>query len=336
MLVASFSADTAWAGRTITHDQGRFVLQGFGAISAAQVLEYDRVTPLLWSTGGTRAWVRSLAHREGGAVGAAVTAAAPTAAAPAAAAASPAPPPAAVPATHGADPGVSAPGRASRPLQCHFARAHYVGGQPSLGPSLDGSMLVTSLALAVSGGGGGPGPSISLTDVVSVSLYAGQVLARSGLTASISADGRTLGARSAEDRTFLVTHLRPRGYEAFALDGVPPDDVRQALAPVLAEAGVRLEGRAPSGRPSPVTDEVQRLAELHVQGSLTDDEFRASLGPVFTGAATTSGEEPSAARAPSRMPDAVKEAALDRLSQLRLSGAITDAELAAMRAKLLE
>ena len=292
MLVASFSADTAWAGRTITHDEGRFVLQGFGAISAAQVLEYDRVTPLLWSTGGTRAWVRSLAHREGGAVGAAVTAVAPTAAAPAAAAASPAAPSAAVPATNGTDPGASAPGLATPPLQCRFARAHYVGGQPSLGPSLDGSMLVTSLALGVRGGGG-PGPSVSLTDVVSVSLYAGQVLARSGLTTSISADGRTLGARTAEDRTFLVTHLRPRGYEAFALDGVAPDDVRQALAPVLAEAGVRLEGRAPSGRPSPVTDEVQRLAELHAQGSLTDDEFRASLGPVFTGAATTSGEDPS-------------------------------------------
>ena len=36
------------------------------------------------------------------------------------------------------------------------------------------------------------------------------------------------------------------------------------------------------------------------------------------------------------MSDAAREAALDRLSQLRLSGAITDAELAAMRAKLLE
>jgi hypothetical protein len=64
VLVATFGTDTAWAGRKVTHEDGRFVLEGFGVIAAAQVLEYDRATPLVWTTEGTRAWVRSVAHRE--------------------------------------------------------------------------------------------------------------------------------------------------------------------------------------------------------------------------------------------------------------------------------
>ncbi len=358
MLVATFSAVTAWSGRRITREQDHFVLEGFGVISAAQVLEYDRATPLVWSAGGTRAWVRSVAHREGAPVGLATAAgavagdASGAAASPSAARRPDGAPSVSSATSDSAQPGAgragpsagasagaqsgSASQHAARRLERRFPRAHYVGGQPSLGPSLDGTMLVTTVAVTVSGGAGAPGPSVSFTEVVRVSLYAAQVLARSGLTTSMSADGRTLGERTAEDRTFLVAHLRPRGYEAFALDGRAPEDVRRALAPVLAEAGVLLEGCAPSGRPSPVTDEVQRLAELHAQGSLSDDEFRAALGPVFTGTAAMGAPERPAAGVPGRVPDAAKEAALDRLSQLRRAGAITDAELAAMRAKLLE
>lgn len=315
MLVATFGADTAWSGRTITHDGARFVLEGFGAISAAQVLEYDCVTPLAWSAGGTRAWVRSVAHREGGGAGA-----------PAAPAAAPASAP---------RPAEQAPRPAAPPQECRLARAHYVGGQPSLGPSLAGSLLVTTQAIAVHAEGAGPGPSVPLADVARVSLYAGHTPAPAGFAVSVAAGGGSAGASATEDRTFLIAHLRPRGHEAFALDGAAPDAVRDALAPLLEQAGVPLEGRAPAGRLSPLTDEVERLADLHARGALTDEEFRASLGPVFTGRAQAPVETRPAAT-PGTVPDAAKEAALDRLSQLRLSGVITDAELAAMRAKLLE
>lgn len=341
MLVATFSADTAWSGRRITHEEGRFVLEAFGVISAAQVLEYDRVTPLVWSAGGTRAWVRSVAHREGGAAGAPSAAgsavgASSAAGAATAAAAGAGPPAAGSSAAPAAQPSSHAPGQAAGPSACRFARAHYVAGQPSLGPALAGPMLVTPLAIALGGTGGVPGPSLSLSDVAKVSLFAGQAFARSGLTAAATAGEVSVGAPGSEVRTFVVAHLRPRGYEAFAVDGLAPDAVREALAPVLGEAGVRLEGRAPSGRPSPMTDEVQRLAVLHAEGALTDDEFRVALGPVLTGQTPARDEERGAASGPRVVPGAAREAALDRLSKLRLSGAISDAELAAMRAKLLE
>jgi hypothetical protein len=325
VLVATFSAETAWAGRKITHDEGHFVLEGFGAIPAVQVLEYDRVTPLVWSTGGTRAWVRSVAFRDGGAPAAPAFAEAPAGAAPPAAvpAASPAgPPPPASPAAH-------AP-------ECVFARAHYVGGQPSLGGPLDGPLRVAVAAVGMSGGGDEPGLTVATADVAKASLYAAQAPVPSGVPASVSEAAQVSGAREAEDRTFLVVHLRPRGYQAFAIDGMASDAVRAALSPVLAEAGVPLVGRAPSAQASPITDQVQRLAGLHATGALTDVEFRAQLGPVFTSAAVAEGEVRRSRGSPGRVSDAAREAALDRLSQLRVSGTITDAELAAMRAKLLE
>jgi len=340
VLVATFSADTAWAGRRITHHEGRFALEGFGAISAAQVLEYDSATPLVWSTGGTRAWVRSLAHREGGARGAPVAAPAsparaagvrgwPSAAPPSQAAPAPVRPPAA-PASLPAD-AVS-----SRAQECEFARAHYVGGQPSLGPPLDGSLQVTALGIALRDGDA-PGPSLSLADVAAVSLHGAQAPATSGIALSAGAGAHGPGSPGGGDRTFIVAHLRPKGYEAFAVDGLTPGAVRETLGPVLAQAGVRLQGSAPVTAAAPVTDEVQRLAELNAAGALTDDEFRARLGPVFTAAAGEAADDPGGASgAPARMTQAAREVALERLNELRLSGVITDAELAAMRGKLLE
>ncbi|HTX68913.1 MAG TPA: hypothetical protein VMH50_07165 [Thermoleophilia bacterium] len=61
VLVATFGPTTAWAGRTISHQRGAFVLDGFGAVSAADVMQYDREGHLVWSSEGTRAWVASKA-----------------------------------------------------------------------------------------------------------------------------------------------------------------------------------------------------------------------------------------------------------------------------------
>lgn len=65
MLVATFGPSTAWAGRTITSDNGSFMLQGHGPVSAADVMEYDRLGHLIWPDEGTRAWVGSRASVPG-------------------------------------------------------------------------------------------------------------------------------------------------------------------------------------------------------------------------------------------------------------------------------
>jgi hypothetical protein len=57
MLVATFGPTTAWVGKTITFENGQFVLEGHGPISAPDVMEHDRRGHLAWVDDGTRAWV---------------------------------------------------------------------------------------------------------------------------------------------------------------------------------------------------------------------------------------------------------------------------------------
>jgi len=61
MTVATFRAGTAYADRTIVHEHGAFVLEGEGALTAAEVMEFDRGGQLMWAVDGTRAWVGSRA-----------------------------------------------------------------------------------------------------------------------------------------------------------------------------------------------------------------------------------------------------------------------------------
>jgi len=60
-VVATFGPTTAWAGKTITHEGDAFILQDYGPITAAGVMEYDRQGHLSWESAGTRAWVGSRA-----------------------------------------------------------------------------------------------------------------------------------------------------------------------------------------------------------------------------------------------------------------------------------
>jgi hypothetical protein len=61
MLVATFGPSTAWMGTRITWDDGAFVLEGHGPITAGDVMDYDRQGHLLWMNAGARAWVGSKA-----------------------------------------------------------------------------------------------------------------------------------------------------------------------------------------------------------------------------------------------------------------------------------
>ena len=67
MLIATFGPTTAWVGRRITHDGDAYVLEDHGALSAAEIMEYDRQGHLQWVDDGTRAWVGSRAQASGAA-----------------------------------------------------------------------------------------------------------------------------------------------------------------------------------------------------------------------------------------------------------------------------
>ena len=78
MIVATFGPSTAWVGKTISYDEGRFALEDVGQIAAQAVVDYDRQGHLQWAYDGLREWAYEIA---------AVPLTAPAAAAPAAAAA---------------------------------------------------------------------------------------------------------------------------------------------------------------------------------------------------------------------------------------------------------
>ena len=42
MLIATFGTTTGWVGKTIIFENEQFILEGYGPISAAGVMEYDR------------------------------------------------------------------------------------------------------------------------------------------------------------------------------------------------------------------------------------------------------------------------------------------------------
>ena len=57
MIIATFGPSTAWMGRTITFDDGRFTLEDVGQIAPQAVVDYDRQGHLLWAYDGLREWV---------------------------------------------------------------------------------------------------------------------------------------------------------------------------------------------------------------------------------------------------------------------------------------
>ena len=61
MLIATFGPTTGWAGKTISYENGLFSLEGFGLITAGDVLTYDGQGHLVWPYAGMREWVQGLA-----------------------------------------------------------------------------------------------------------------------------------------------------------------------------------------------------------------------------------------------------------------------------------
>ena len=62
MVIATFGPSTGWAGKAIDYDNGRFMLEGHGQISAGDVLTYDQQGHLEWAYGGLREWVETQAQ----------------------------------------------------------------------------------------------------------------------------------------------------------------------------------------------------------------------------------------------------------------------------------
>jgi len=60
MVIATFNSATGWAGKTITHDNGVFTLEGHGPITAQDVLSYDEAGHIEWAYDGLKDWTCQL------------------------------------------------------------------------------------------------------------------------------------------------------------------------------------------------------------------------------------------------------------------------------------
>lgn len=61
MLIATFGPTTAWVGKTVIFEDGRFILEAQGAITPQAIMEYDRQGHLTWEYDELRGWVASMA-----------------------------------------------------------------------------------------------------------------------------------------------------------------------------------------------------------------------------------------------------------------------------------
>ena len=59
MLIATFGPSTGWVGKSITFENEQFLLEGYGPITAADVIEYDRQGHLVWASDVVLRWVGS-------------------------------------------------------------------------------------------------------------------------------------------------------------------------------------------------------------------------------------------------------------------------------------
>lgn len=65
LVVATFGPTTGRAGRSISIDDQQFILDGHGPVTAAAILEYDRLGQLDWTPdAGLHSWVESMAAAE--------------------------------------------------------------------------------------------------------------------------------------------------------------------------------------------------------------------------------------------------------------------------------
>ena len=55
-IIATFNSSTGWAGRTVSYQNGGLFLEDHGPITAAGLLEYDRLGQVNWSRDGLREW----------------------------------------------------------------------------------------------------------------------------------------------------------------------------------------------------------------------------------------------------------------------------------------
>ena len=300
-LVATFGANTQWAGRTIMFEDGAFVLEDHGSITATDVLEYDRLGHLVWAEEGRRQWVQSMVPSPMAAAtaspmqSAAVTAARPLAATPVqpvvarplqAAGMTPAAAPRVI-ATFGPSTGWQGKtitydgavftledwgGISAADVVNYDRQGHLVWADAGTRDWVEGQ------ATAAQALGGAPGAGVGAT------IASGWAKIAAGAGVASVAVGKAAEATAAsfsEGRSTAKTKADDQPAAGFPAQDVVSESMPAAGSMQGAETSSGAEETlttAPATADSPgvsIADEVAKLADLHARGVLTDEEFAA-------------------------------------------------------------
>jgi Short C-terminal domain len=159
-----------------------------------------------------------------------------------------------------------------------IGKAKYLEGSPYDGWPWSGLVTVSTECIEVQGR-----PSVPLSSISSVRLDSQQIARETIVGTSLLGVGQKL------------TFLTKRGeLLTFQLEEQSELEVRAALTPILRLAGVPFHEEltqtpSPNAQPggsggpsaSSIGDEIERLAELHAKGTLTDEEFAALKAKVM-------------------------------------------------------
>ena len=166
-----------------------------------------------------------------------------------------------------------------------FANAKYLGGTSKFTDGWRGFLFFTTEAIGL-GKTALTGPQETVIPrkyIVSVEVTGRQV-AKSRVGPVIVFGLAGLAAKGSQDRTTVVVRTTTDEAVYYTIDGISPEGVRAGIAAVLKLSNIPLHEELPAPPPQTmdVADQIRKLATLHDEGILTDEEFAAQKAKLLT------------------------------------------------------
>jgi len=161
--------------------------------------------------------------------------------------------------------------------------AHYLGGSSALGAPRVGRLTFAQDGVYFDS------CSVAVAEVKCVEIGGGQV-AKSKIAATVMFGvWGGLAAKGSKDRTEIAVHLLSGQAAFFIIENRSPFVVRARITPALRAAGIPFAEEQADATSSPVASErepniveqLERLADLHDRGFLTDEEVAAAKAKLL-------------------------------------------------------
>jgi DNA-directed RNA polymerase subunit RPC12/RpoP len=167
-------------------------------------------------------------------------------------------------------------------VQSRIPSVQYLGGCSAFGYPREGSLIFAQDGIAFGTG------KVAAAEVKAVEIGGGQI-AKSRVLPAVMFGVWGLGAKTAKDRTEVAVHLHTGTAAFFVVDKVSPFQIRARITSALRAANIPFAEDLSEGDTSPdesdrdetLVSQLERLAELHDRGFLSDDEVAAAKAKLL-------------------------------------------------------